>query len=80
MPRFILRFTGSGAKPADDLQRIRTQPETKVLDETERMILLEASPAKVAKLQSSLKDWSVCAEQSVPLPDPRPKLRGPAKP
>lgn len=79
MPRFIFRFTGAGAKPAGDVEKIRASTEASVVAESDRMILLEASESKAAKLQNSLKEWSMCAEQSIPLPDPWPKLRKPTK-
>lgn len=75
MPRFIFRFKGVGTKPVEDVRRIRTQAGTKILEESERMLLVDASTAKAEKLQSSLQDWSVCTEQSIPLPDPQQKLR-----
>ena len=76
--RFILRFNGVGEKPAEDVQRIRSLPNATVLDDSARMILLEAPDAAITELGKLLPQWGVSQESFVPLPDPRPKLRKPA--
>ena len=45
MARLILRFTGPGEVPRDDLARIRGLPAAKIIDSSARMLLVEASPA-----------------------------------
>jgi len=78
MGRFILRFNGVGEKPAEDVQRIRSLPNATVLDDSARMILIEAPDAAITELVKSLPQWGVSQESFFPLPDPRPKLRNPA--
>ena len=78
MGRFILRFNGVGEKPAEDVQRIRSLPNATVLDDSARMILIEAPDAAIAELVKLLPQWGVSQESLVPLPDSRPKLRKPA--
>jgi len=73
--RFILRFEGEGNRPARDIRRIRALPNSKVLDESSRMILIEAPASGVTKLIETLPHWKITPEHFVPLPDPRPKLR-----
>jgi hypothetical protein len=76
MDRFILRFTGRGATPADDVQRIRSSPGVNVVDSaSSRMLLVEALPESVQKLADSLPNWTCSGEQTIELPDPRPKIR-----
>lgn len=75
MSRFILRFTGSGKMPASDLQRIRSHPEVKIVDETSRMLLIEATKQTAGRLGEELAEWVCTAERSYPVPDPRPKIR-----
>ena len=50
MGRFILRFNGVGEKPAEDVQRIRSLPNATVLDDSARMILIEAPDAAITEL------------------------------
>ena len=42
MARFIVRYRGKGKKPAADVEQFRGLEQTKVLEETPRMLLLEA--------------------------------------
>jgi hypothetical protein len=74
MGRFILRFNGVGEKPAEDVRRIRLLPNATILDDSERMILIEAPDAAITELVKLLPQWGVSQESFVPLPDPRPKL------
>jgi hypothetical protein len=75
MGRFILRFTGEGEPPAEDVRRIRELPRAEVVDSSPRMLLVEAAAAPLDTLLRSLPAWSMSAENFVPLPNPRPKLR-----
>ena len=79
MERFILRFEGDGDKPAGDVERIRALPNTKIIDDSSRMLLVEAPGAKVAELIEALPQWSLSREHFVPVPDVRPKLGTPPK-
>ena len=72
---YILRFTGSGAKPADQVQRVKKMPGVVVLDESPRMLLIESSDTALAELSKSLPDWNVTPESYVPLPDTRKHIR-----
>ena len=74
MERFILRFKGAGEKPAQDVQRIRSLPGTTVVDDSDRMILIEGPATKIEELVKELPQWSLSKEHFVQLPDPRPKL------
>ena len=75
MGRFILRFNGVGEKPAEDVQRIRSLPNATVLDDSARMILIEAPDDAIIEIGKLLPRWGVSQESFIPLPDPRPKLR-----
>lgn len=76
MERFILRFEGNGDSPVDDLERIRTLPDLKVVDDSSRMLLVEAPQEVVTKLVETLPEWSLSKERFVPVPDVRPRVRG----
>ncbi len=75
MPRFIMRYKGSGAKPVDDVQRIRRVPSVDVLDETSRMVLVESDAATASHLAQEFGDWSVAPDTRVPLPDTRQRVK-----
>jgi len=75
MAKFIVRYVGTGPRPAADVKRIRTAPGLKVLDDSSRMMLVEGSPKSLKALQGSLPGWRWSPERSIRLPDPRPKPR-----
>jgi hypothetical protein len=76
MGRFILRFTGRGSPPDSDLAQIRSAPGVSIVDSASpRMFLVQASPDTVRKLAAGLSGWTYNPERTIPLPDPRPKIR-----
>ena len=76
MNRFILRYQGEGPKPAEDVNRIRSLQNIKVLDESSpRMLLVEGPGANLKALVESMPEWVLTPQRMIPLPDPRPKLR-----
>ena len=75
MGRYILRSTGTGSKPTADMKRIRAAPRVTVLDDSGRMLLVEASEERVKELVSAMSGWSWSPERTIRLPDPRPKPR-----
>jgi len=75
MSRYILRFRGEGTRPEKDVEFIRSLPETTVLDDSPRMLLVEAPEDVLRGALQSLPDWVMVEEKSIPLPDPRPKVR-----
>ena len=77
MDRFILRFSGPGAKPLTDVQRIRSFENVNVLDESSRMLLVEGLAQDVERLVATLQGWMLSKEQIFPLPDPKQKIRKP---
>ena len=75
MARYVLRFTGRDAPPDDHRQRIANLPDVRIVDESLRMLLVEAPPESISRLTQELPDWTWTPERTIPLPDPRPKLR-----
>jgi hypothetical protein len=71
--RYILRFRGSGPTPAEDVRRIRSLPGVRVIDQSERTLLLEAPDGELRSLMPNLSRWAMGEEQSIPLPDSRPR-------
>jgi hypothetical protein len=78
MSRYILRYHGEGAKPHDDVQRFRCLPEVKLIDESSKMLLVDAPSAE--SLQAVLDTsgrWSISPEESMELPPRHPDLAKP---
>lgn len=76
MGRFILRFTGRGPAPDAQVAQIRSAPGLTILDTSSpRMLLVQASPETIGRLAEALAGWTCSREQTIPLPDPRPKIR-----
>jgi hypothetical protein len=76
MSRFIVRYVGTGPRPAADVQRIRAAQELTVIDDSSsRMLLVEASEERVKEVVGSMPGWIWSPERTFRLPDPRPKPR-----
>ena len=75
MGRYILRYTGTGPRPPGDLERIRTAAKLTVIDDSPRMLLVEAPEEQVRKVAASLPGWICSPERTIRLPDPRPRPR-----
>ena len=69
--RFVLRFGGDRAMPADDVERIREVAEATVLDQTPRMMLVESDEEPLRELVGSLPGWAIAPEQHLPPADRR---------
>ena len=75
MDRFILRYTGKGAKAKEDVNRIKALPGLKVVDDSSpRMMLVEAPENFLRALVDGMPQWILTPERLVPLPDPHPKV------
>ena len=76
MARFIVRYVGTGPRPASDVERIRAVEELTVIDDSSsRMLLVEASEERVKEVMASMSGWIWSPERTIRLPDPRPKPR-----
>ena len=73
MSRYVLRYRGSGPAPAAEIDRVRSDPRIKIVDESPRMFLVEASEADAESLRSELGGWLVGEEQFYAQVDPRQK-------
>jgi hypothetical protein len=60
----------------EDVERLRALPHATVLDDSSRMLLVEAPPEELETALKDLPDWSMSKEQTLTLPDPHPQLRG----
>jgi hypothetical protein len=74
MGGYILRYKGSGPKPDEDVARISSLPDTTVLDHSSRMLLVGAPEPELRALIGSMPDWVMSPEQTIKIPEPRPKI------
>ena len=74
--RLILRYTGTGPMPAAHVACVRSVPGTQVLEQSDRMLLVEGSEQALKAATRPLGDWVVSRDSTVPVPDTRKKIRG----
>ena len=81
MPRFIVRYNGNAPRPQDVVDRVRAIPGAAVVDDSGRMMLVDAPGADhVRAAVGSSDDWLVTPEKTYPVPDTRKRvLRPPAE-
>jgi hypothetical protein len=78
MPRFILRYGGSGSAQPEAVGRIRSLPNTSILDSSsDRMMLVDGPEEHLRAALNNMPGWIMVPEQTVPLPDTRKKILRP---
>ena len=76
MSRFVLRARGAGPTADEVVERVRALPNATVVDRASpRMLLVDVAEPELQTLVESLPGWIMVPEQTIPLPDPRPKPR-----
>lgn len=78
MRRFILRYRGEGARPQDAVEKIRAIGGASVLEDSARMLLVEAPEQELRQALGSEADWIVAPEVTYEVPDTRKKVRKPS--
>lgn len=74
--RFVLRYRGSGPKPAADVDSARRLAGVTVVDESgAKMLLVECDEDVVGELAERLPEWIIGPEQSYTVPDTRKGVR-----
>jgi hypothetical protein len=74
--KFILRYCGKGAQPANAVARVKASEDVRLIDASSpRMLLVEGPKQAVEALAGTMSDWVVSAERTVKLPNPRPQVR-----
>jgi hypothetical protein len=75
MPRWILRYHGRGTRPDADVERIAALSGVAVVDDSNRMLLVEGPEDTLRGVLAALPDWTLNEERPVPLPDVRRRPR-----
>ena len=72
--RFILRYTGAGPTPQAQVVHLKRVPGTKVLDASDRMLLVEGRQQELESFAHSC-GWVIAPEKTIPVPDTRKKIK-----
>lgn len=75
MSRYILRYVGSQSAPPEHVESIRATPGLRVLDQSPKMLLVEADEPSLRARLEGMPGWSIHPEQSYPIPDERKKIK-----
>ena len=73
--RYILRYTGNGPTPHAHVAHLKSVPGTRVLDASDKMLLVEGRRSDLESFTHTLVDWVLSAEKTIPVPDTRKKIR-----
>jgi hypothetical protein len=74
LARFILRYRGQGKPPRDDVERFKGLPGITVIDDSSRMLLVDAAEQDLRRLVERAPNWAMSPETSFTLPEPHPNL------
>jgi hypothetical protein len=77
--RFILRYTGAGPTPHAHVAHLKSVPGTKVLDASDKMLLVEGRQRALESFAHTCSGWVVAPEKTIPLPDTRKRVKRRAK-
>lgn len=82
MSRFILRYRGKGPRPAGVAEMIRSLPDATIIDDSGRMILVDAPEGALrgaVEQMASSAEWLIAPERVYSAPEPRARAKkGPA--
>ncbi len=77
MARFIVRYRGKGERPPDAVKKVQGIAGAAVLEDSGRMMLVEAPEHALRTALASEDDWLVSPEVGYAVPDTRKKVEGP---
>jgi hypothetical protein len=72
--RFVVRYRGKGEYPARVLEKIRSLGAS-IIDDSGRMLLVEAPKRGFEEAMASEQDWLVTPEVSYERPNPRQSIK-----
>lgn len=74
MGRFVVRYRGQGPVPAAAVERAAGATGMRIIDQTQRTLLVEGTPEAVHAVFADDAEWLVTAERLYEMPDPKPKV------
>lgn len=74
---YIMKYKGPEGNAGKDLKILRSASGVKILDDSgfPKMLLVSAGNDIIQKLKSSLLNWLIMPETTIPLPSTRKKLK-----
>jgi hypothetical protein len=79
MDRFIVRYRGRGPRPDDAVSRLASITGARLVEDTGRMMLVDADESPLREVFSDESQWVVAKEILYPRPNPGPRVERPAK-
>ncbi len=79
MPRFVVRFRGQGKRPQDAVDRVQRIEGASILEDSDRMMLVDASEQALQRALTPETDWIITPEVTYPMPDTRKRVKAPPK-
>ena len=73
MPRYVVTYRLAPVPPEAEVAALYQHEGVQIFDRAGRTFYVECSEMTAERLASALTDWTVAAEKTVPLPDPRPR-------
>ena len=75
MGRIILRFRGRGPLPDAVVEQVAQLPDTRIVERTRQMLLVDGPEEPVRKVIGAGPDWLVVQERGYARPDARPTIK-----
>lgn len=80
MPRFVVRYRGKGERPQDAVDKVGRIEGASVLEDSGRMMLVEAPEQALRNALTPQTDWMISPEISYSIPDVRKRVQARPKP
>lgn len=77
MARLIVRYRGQGSRPESVIRQIRQMPNVSIVDDSDRMLLVDGPEAPLRDLLQPFDDWLIAAEKKYPIPGNRKRIERP---
>ena len=79
MPRYVVR-SSKGTLDPQKVEKLKSSPKVSVVDESPKMLLVDADESGIQEAVASFGDVTVHEEMSYSVPDPHPSVPKPEKP
>ncbi len=79
MPRFVVRYRGKGERPQDAVDKVQGIEGASVLEDSGRMMLVEAPEQALRNALAPETDWMISPQVIYSIPGTRKKIQAPPK-
>jgi hypothetical protein len=77
MARFVLHYGGEAPRPKDVVRRIRAISGASIVDDSDRLLLVDAPEAELRAVLEPHGDWSITPEKKYRVPSTRKRVERP---